>query len=142
MNTSPNKQIVQNFCTLVWEKRDVETASTLLHEDTTYIGPRVTVQGKSNYVELIKGYMSVLTESKFRIIDMIEENDKVLCHAEFTGVQSGPYGDIPPTNKKVKFQLMSIVRIQDGKIISETEIFDEYGFLLELGMELVQKEHA
>lgn len=142
MNTSPNKQIVQNFCTLVWEKRDIEAGSALLHQDMTYIGPRVTVHGKSNYVELIKGYMSVLSESNFRIIDMIEENDKVLCHAEFTGVQSGPYGDIPATNKKVRFQLMSIVRIQDGKIISETEIFDEFGLMLEMGVEFGQKEHA
>ena len=142
MNSSPNKQIVQNFCTLVWEKRNIQAASALLHEDVTYIGPRVTVQGKSNYVELIKSYMSILSESNFRIIDMMEENEKVLCHAEFTGVQSGPYGDIPPTNKKVKFQLMSIVRIQDGKIISETEIFDEYGLLLDIGMEMAQKAHA
>ena len=142
MNTSPNKQIVQNFCTLVWNKRDVEAVSDLIHEDITYIGPRVTVQGKSNYVELIKSFMSVFSESNFRIIDMMEENDKVLCHAEFTGVQSGPYGEIPATNKKVKFQLMSIVRIQNGKIISENEIFDEYGFLLEIGMEMAQKAHA
>jgi predicted ester cyclase len=142
MNISPNKQIVQDFCTILWNKRDIDAASERLHDDTTYIGPRITVQGKTKYVELLRGYMSMLTESHFQIIDMIEENDKVFCHAELSGIHSEPYGEIPPTNKKVRFQLMSIVRIQNGKIISETEIFDEFGLMLEMGVEFGQKAHA
>lgn len=142
MNTSPNKQIAQNFCTLLWNKKDIDAAAKLLHVDTTYIGPRLTVQGKAKYVELLKGYLTILSDSHFQILDMIEENDKVLCYAELSGVHTGPYGDIPATNKRVKFQLMSIVRIQDGKIISETEIFDEFGLMLEMGVEFGQKAHA
>ena len=139
MNDSPNKKLVQQFIDLAWNKRDVSALGELMHDDITYMAPRVNLQGKDNYLQLIEGYMSVFTESQFRIIDLVEEKDKVLLYAEFTGVHSGPYGDIPATNKKVSFQLMSIVRIRDGKIVSEHELFDEYGFLLGLGMEMVQK---
>ena len=142
MNNSPNKTIVLQFIDLAWNKRDANALADLMHDDITYMGPRVSVQGKDKYLELLKGYMSVFTESQFKVIDLIEESDKVLCYAEFTGVQSGPYGEISATNKKVTFQLMSIVRLKDGKIISEHEIFDEYGLLLGLGLEMSQKAHA
>jgi len=142
MNTSPNKKIVQQFIDLAWNKRDVDSMANLFHDDVTYMGPRVNVQGKDNYLKLLKGYMSVFSDSQFKVIDLVEENDKVLCYAEFTGVQSGPYGEIPASNKKVTFRLMSIVRLKDGKIISEQEIFDEYGLLLGLEMEMVQKAHV
>ncbi len=142
MSNSPNKELVRKFTDLVWNQRDMESAKDLLHEEMSYQGPRMTVEGKKEYVELISQYMNIVTDSKMVVHKLVEENDQVACYGQLTGRHTGAYNDIQPTQNQVTVQLMAFIEFKDGKIYSETEVFDELGFLQDMGMEVVQKAHA
>ncbi len=139
---SPNKETLLNVMDLIWNKRDLDAAIPYYHETMSYYGPRITVEGKANYFEMARSYMSVITDTKFTMLEMTEEDDRIGCHGKLTGKHTGAYGEIPATNNDVTINFMSFLTFKDGKITSETEIFDEFGFMLELGMEFIQKEHA
>lgn len=48
----------------------------------------------------------------------------VATYLEFTGIHTGKYLGIEPTNKEVHFSLMMFLRIKDGKIIEKRSHVD------------------
>ncbi|MCA6078825.1 ester cyclase [Fulvivirga sedimenti] len=139
---SPKKQMLLTAFDYIWNKRDIDSAAPFYHDAMAYYGPRMTIEGKSNYLEVIKSYMSVVTDSKFTMLEMVEEGDRIGCHGRLTGKHSGPYGEIPATHANITIEFMSFITFKDNKIIAETEVFDEFGLMMDMGMEFVQKEHA
>ena len=142
MNESPKKQLIRKVTDLIWNQRDLDSAVPLFHKEMTYTGPRLQVSGRDEYCDLIRGFMDIITESSFTMHEMVEEGDKVFCRGEVTGKHTGPYGEVRPTNNPIKVQLMALMEIKDNQILSETEIFDEYGMLCDMGMEIVEKEQV
>ena len=133
---SLHKKILNDFYETVWLERDIYKAADFIHNDMQYHSPRMKTEGKNNYLEMVRAYMSVLSNTKYEILKLIEEEDTVFVHMEFTGKHTGPFGSLPPTNKELTFELMAYLQFQDGKIIDEKEIFDEFGFKSQLGLRL------
>jgi predicted ester cyclase len=136
---STNTEIVKKCVGHIWNDRDLDAASALIHDEIEYIAPRIHVNGKGDYVELISQYMGMFTNTECKFLKTLESGDEVASYMEFTGDHTAPYGDIPASNNRVTFRLMAIVKVKDGKMYRENEVFDEYGFLLGMGAEVVQK---
>ena len=62
--------------------------------------------------------------------------DKIIYKATVTGTHTGYFGEIPPTEKSFKIEILEIDRIVDGKIVEEwvyvnwLHIFQQLGFTL------------
>jgi len=137
-----NKKIARKFWEAIWEERNLDRAANFISDQIVYHSPKIEVHGKEKYIALVKGYMNVFDDTQISIEDQIAENDHVFSKILFSGVHSGDFGEIPPTHKRIRFQLMNLLQFIDGKIINEWVVYDELGFMQQLGMELVQKEHA
>ena len=61
------------------------------------------------------------------------EGNKVAVRTRWQGTHRGELQGIPPTGKHVDFQLMEIMRIQDGKIAEGWVVFDSLGMLQQIG---------
>lgn len=142
VQTTKNKDISRKYWEYVWEKRDLHLTSTLLADHIIYSSPRMHVEGKVKILEMIQRYLNAFSDSHILIEDQIAEKDKVFTKVTFTGVHSGSLGNLPPTHKKIKFELMNLLQISDGKIVHEWEVYDQLGLMEQLGLELVQKVHA
>ena len=55
-------------------------------------------------------------------------------HAVLTGTQEGELLGIPPTGKKVSFQMFDRVRVHDGKAVEHWGVSDDLGMLTQLGV--------
>jgi steroid delta-isomerase-like uncharacterized protein len=65
----------------------------------------------------------------------ITEGEKKAVRFTFTGTHKDAFRGIPPTNKKVTVQAISIShRNADGKIIEEWHMYDTLGFMQQLGV--------
>lgn len=111
-----------------------------------YIGD---LSGKEKTAEILDKYIAdsdkifkehiLQTEASFPnyeliIEDMLAEGDKVAVRAVFKGVNRGPVGDAPATNKKVESPFIIIYQVLDGKIINHWMASDNLSFMKQLGM--------
>jgi steroid delta-isomerase-like uncharacterized protein len=58
-------------------------------------------------------------DMKFVVTDTMVSGDKVITVTNFTGTNTGPRGDMPPTGRKVDFSGVLISQVADGKITEQ-----------------------
>ena len=72
--------------------------------------------------------------------EVIVKGDKIAARFTFTGTNTGalsmPYGELPPTGKKVQFSGLGIDRVQNGKITEEIVVYNVLDMMLQLGFTL------
>ena len=92
-------------------------------------------QGKAAAMELANMYRNAFPDVRISIEDMIAEGDRVLTRVRPQGTNTGPLFGMPPTGKKIDLEwVMNIVRIANGKIVEEWEIFNQMDLMQQLGV--------
>ncbi len=113
------------------------------------MGPDYAIYSPSGYSEpstrekLIENYEEAgkaFTEFMWDIEDMIASGDKVICRIMVRGTYGGDVAGLPEGEKKFEFGLITIIRLQDGKIVEEWQQDDQLRFARQMGMELKPKE--
>ena len=69
-----------------------------------------------------------------QIDDIIAEGDKVVVRVTGEGVHAGQLFGIPPTNRPMKVTGITILRVEDGKIVERWVEVDMLGALQQLGV--------
>ncbi len=65
---------------------------------------------------------------------MIAEGDMVAAYATFSGVNTGPLGDVGPTGKSVQVKFLAMFRIEAAKIAEIWVEWDNVSRLAQLGL--------
>jgi steroid delta-isomerase-like uncharacterized protein len=69
--------------------------------------------------------MIAISDIEFDIGDRWEDGNKVFANWKVTGMHSGPFYDLPATNKPIFLEGSTVVtRNDEGKIIEETLFYD------------------
>jgi steroid delta-isomerase-like uncharacterized protein len=69
--------------------------------------------------------MIAISDIEFDVGDRWEDGDKVFANWKVTGMHSGPFYDLPATNKQIFLEGSTVVtRNDEGKIIEETLFYD------------------
>ncbi len=68
------------------------------------------------------------------IQDQVAEGDKVVTRKTFSGTHQSDYMGIPPTGKEIDFEVIEIVRLQDGKITDHWAVGDMLRMMQQLGV--------
>jgi predicted ester cyclase len=62
------------------------------------------------------------------------EGDRVFTRVRLTGTNTGEFMGKPATGKRVDIRwVMNVVRVQDGKVVEEWELFDNLDLMKQLG---------
>lgn len=72
--------------------------------------------------------------------ELIIKGDNIVGRWTVTGTNTGPFGDLPPTGKKVKYSGVNVMRVVDGKIIEEWVYFNQAAILTQLGFTITPPE--
>jgi len=93
-------------------------------------------EGTEAFKEHIKFLRTAYPDMKYEYDELIISDDKVIMLVKFTGTNTGPRGDAPPTGKSVEVSGVFIFRIDDGKIAEEwyyknmASVFRQLGFTI------------
>jgi len=93
-------------------------------------------EGTEAFKEHVNFLRTAYPDMKFESDELIVSDDKVIMLVNFTGTNTGPRGDVPPTGKNVEVSIVIITRIDDGKIAEEwwyenmTSVFRQLGFTI------------
>jgi predicted ester cyclase len=95
-------------------------------------------------LEALKNYYrnnhAAFPDLKMTIGKMIVKDDMIAGFWTFSGTNTGifhtPFGEIPPTGKKVTFSGVAIDRVANGKVVEEWVYFNPLVMLQQLGFTL------
>ena len=85
---------------------------------------------KKSMAELISGYPDVHVTTNFVVAD----SNMVVSQYTMTGTNTGPMDGMPPTNKKMNIDGVSIVKYKDGKRAEHWLYMEEMKLMTQMGM--------
>ena len=83
-------------------------------------------------VILFGGFLEGIPNAFYDIKESFVNDDKVTCRWVCTGTQSGNFYGMPPTNKDVNVNGITIFRIADGKIAELWNVWDQFTLVEQL----------
>ena len=92
------------------------------------------IVGVQSVKDYYKNYVTGFSDRSFTIVDLFGQGDKIVKHWNFKGTHTGNFFGIPPTGRKLDLSGVTLVKMKDGKIAQEHDIFDNLSFLKQLGL--------
>jgi steroid delta-isomerase-like uncharacterized protein len=133
--SADNKALVQRLYEEVWNNRRLEVANELISpshalHDNHLLDSGV---GPETYKRMVTRYIAAFPDLRFAVEDMICENDKLVVSWIVSGTHQGEFRGIPPTNRKISVDGITINHIANGKIMDSYVSWDALGMMQQLG---------
>lgn len=132
MSLEQNKAIVLEFYKAVNQENFEQAKKMLSPNMVAQLMSGAVIRGGDNFVEHLQMARSTFPDVCYTIEDVIAEDYKVVSHGTFTGTHHREFLGIPPTGKQVKFSIVQVDQLADGKIVEHRTIGDSLTMLQQL----------
>ena len=123
-----NKAVLRRWFDEVWNNGRAEVIEELFDENGIAHGlsddPSNPIKGPSDYRPFYKTFREAFPNLKIVIEDMVTEGDKVAARCSVRGKHEGELMGRAATQAPVEFTGITIVRIENGKIVEAWNNFD------------------
>ncbi len=130
MAVEANKALLHRWIEDVWNTGNLVPVDEIFAPSYSVNGEFV---GPDGVRDAVRWLHTTFSDAVLTIDDMIAENDKIVVSWVMRGIQRGEFMDIPATHKEVMLAGINIYRVEDGKIVANTERVDVLGLLMQLG---------
>ena len=93
--------------------------------------------GIENYKTLVTNTSNTFSDFTATIEEVIVKGDKIWCRFSMEGINTGPLGDIPATDKKFHVSGLAITRVANGKIAEDETFWNVLDLYQQLGFTLI-----
>ena len=120
---------------MFFETRDSGAINTdSFDEQVTVVTASGNIIGIDAFRDYYNNYLTGFSDAEFTLIDIFGQGDQLVKQWNFKGTHDGDMFGIPATNNKVDIIGTTMVLMKDGKIVQEQDFFDNYSFLMQLGL--------
>lgn len=134
MSTETHKSLVRRFYDEALNARRLDVIDELALADYIEHEP---LPGQRDGLVGFKDRASMLIEglaSTYTLHDVIAEGDRVVVRWTNTGIHSGEFLGIPPTNRSFDFAGIDIYRIENDRMAEHWHVVDQLTLLQQLGL--------
>jgi steroid delta-isomerase-like uncharacterized protein len=132
--SATDEAVVRRFYEEMCNGRQNDLAPELFTESHRLHDPQVPSEpGPQGVADVISTYQNGV-EGHWGIEEIFSAGDRVVVRWVGSGTHVGEVNGIPPTNKPVRVDAISIHRMEGGKIAETWEVWDTLGFLQQLGV--------
>lgn len=122
-----------------WNAHDSAAAAEFLAEDVVYYDASVgtPVEGRdAAKMQVIDAFLNAAPDAVWtRDGDAVVSDGAVAFEWTFGGTNSGDWADgTKATGKSFRFNGMSLFRVEEGKIVRQSDYYDALGFYKQLGL--------
>jgi predicted ester cyclase len=129
------KRIADIFIEQFLNKNNLAIANELLADDFVNHSPQFGVpQDRDGFLKMIAILHRGFPNVQFILEDLIVENDKIVLRMRCTGKQTGVFIDLQPTNKSIDSRLITILRVENGKIKERWNVTNKLETMKQLGL--------
>lgn len=129
-----NKEIVSKFNYEFIQGKNLQVFEETVHaEFTNHNAPPGSANAsKEGLLQLMEVMRQAFPDLEVKIHMQVAEGDLVTTYKTFQATHKGTFMGIAPTNKRVAFDVIDIIRIKDGKTIEHWGIRDSSSLLQQL----------
>lgn len=138
MSTDENKAIVRRVVA-AGNAGDMATLRDLFADDFIHHDP--AIRDLPGFIQFLGAVHAGVPNGTVSIEDLVAEGSKVVKRWTLRGTQTGDLFGVPPTNKPIALQAISIYGIKGGRVKEIWWVTDTLGLLQQLGA-MPQPEHA
>lgn len=126
----------------LWNGGDIEIANSQYAEGCIYHNAdMVELKGVEEIKGFIKWVYTAYPDFKVTFDEPMKLKDRIVFKYNATATNEGPLGEnMPPTGKKMSFNGVSIVKVENGRIIEEWNNYNQLPIYKQLGYKLVPVE--
>lgn len=131
-----NKALALSFYNEVINSHNVAGIKSFVANDFTDHNPSPghTGKGLNDLTAQLNEMFTALPDFHVTADLMVAEEDIVVTYLTMTGTNTGPFGNMPPSNKPVKINGIDIVQIKDGKATERWGVFDDLSMMTQMGI--------
>ena len=134
MSLEQNKAIVLKFYA-AFDQKDVEQGRLLMSSDIVGRGMGTdTLNGYDVFMQYGIMMFAAFPDGRHILEEVIAEDDKVVTRGTFSGTHQGELMGVSPTGKQVKFSVVHIDRVVNGKIVEHWGQGDTLAMMQQLGV--------
>jgi steroid delta-isomerase-like uncharacterized protein len=136
MDLEANKALIMRFAEAV-NASDLDALDGLFTQDFRrhcQATPDVQINSLEEFKDFQKGFVVGFPDQRVSAEMIIAEGDYVATYGTYKATHTGPMGDIPATGKAVDVKMLTIFRIQEGKIAELWVEWDNMAMLAQLGL--------
>jgi predicted ester cyclase len=129
-----NKQIVQRFNKEFIEKGDISVFNEIISPSfINHTAPAGVPEGPEGVVIFFNHFLKpAFPDLAVEIIQQVAQADKVTTHKKFHATHTGEFMGIPATGKKVIFEIIDILRLQNKKFIEHWNVMNMQNVLQQI----------
>ena len=134
MTLEQNKAIVRRIVEEAQSGHDLSVVDELLATDLVdHSVPPGLPPTREGVKMQFAMFFSAFPDLHVVIHTQVAEGDQVVTRKTFHGTHMGDLMGIPPTGRPVTFDVIDILRVQNGKITDHWNIVDQLGLMLQIG---------
>ena len=130
-----NRAAVTAFLDKVWNEKDLDAIDTYFSENLVRQVNGVKLASKRNELKAnMQLYFTGFPDLKLELDHMIADNNEIYMSWTITGSNTGVFGELPPTGKRIKIRgITRMVFDDEGKIAVEQVYYNELSLMQQLG---------
>jgi predicted ester cyclase len=126
MSTEENKQTVRAFVVKAQCRGNLAAIDDYLAPEFVDHSPAPGLPGNREGVRaLFSALWAAFPDLQATIHDQVAEGDKVATRKTLSGTHEGPLLGLPPTGRRVSFDVIDIVRLAEGKMLERWCVVDQ-----------------
>ena len=133
---SDNKAVMRRTYEELFSQGNLDVIDELLADDFVEheeLPPGIP-PGKDAPRALVSMMRSAFPDFRATVEEMLEDGDKVIVRARFSGTHEGEFMGIPATGKKFDIAVIDILEFRDGKGVAHWGVMDMAGMMQQLGI--------
>lgn len=132
-----NKALVLQFYSAFNNRRLAESLSLLSPALVAHMAGIDEPLTQAVFAQMGTDLYNAFPDGRHRFSQVIAHRDTVVTSGVFIGTHLGPFQDLPPTGKAVRFSVMHIDRVSRSRIVEHWGQGDHLSLVQQLGMKLV-----
>jgi steroid delta-isomerase-like uncharacterized protein len=130
-----NRRLQRRFVEEYQSGRDEAVAEAILADDfVNHAEVPGLPNGRDGVKLLHQAFWQAFPDFRAEIQDMVAEGDRVVTRKTLHGTHEGDFMGIPPTGKQVSWDVIDIVRYENGRLAEHWNVVDQLGLLRQLGV--------
>ena len=119
-----------------WNSHDMEGVISFYSPDYigSHVGQTTPQRGHQGLRDMLRTYWMAFPDLQFTVTDTLIEGSRLAILWVAEGTHQGPIMNIPATGHRVQVKGMSVIRVENGLVVSGQYIWDLAGMLRHIGL--------
>lgn len=131
-----NERVVREYVTDIWQNHRFDRVPEYVTDSFTYLDPALTTptRGPREFQDFLRETEASFSDFHVSLETVVADDDVVLSEWTLAATHDGSLDGIPPTDRSIVLHGMSIVRLEDGKLVADRTYWDMQDIRAQLGL--------